>query len=204
MQLLINKIIGSGVMLGLFTLPPFLWWVIAVREKEDFWQWLGLKRISLSSRKSVFMRTLLASIVFSIASFFLLYWGIGAKENAVSEFSGKGLMVLPAVLVFALFNTALPEEILFRGFLLKCLSRKFGFATGNLLQAAIFGMIHGLMFYRMVGIGKALLLTLFTGLGAAFMGYLNEKKGEGSILPSWGMHAFSNAFAGIIAIFSLI
>ena len=55
-----------------------------------------------------------------------------------------------------------------------------------------------------LGIVKTIVIILFTGIIAFAMGYINEKKANGSILPSWFIHALSNIFASIIAMFSLI
>lgn len=55
------------------------------------------------------------------------------------------ISALQAILVYAVLNTALPEEILFRGFLLKRISAKFGKNVGNFIQSLLFGIIHGVM-----------------------------------------------------------
>ena len=60
------------------------------------------------------------------------------------------------------------------------------------------------MFFGLVGGLKAVLIILFTGAIAWFMGYTNEKQGGGSILPSWLIHGIANTFAAIIAMFSLL
>lgn len=36
------------------------------------------------------------------------------------------------------------------------------------------------------------------------MGYLNEKKAGGSILPSWIIHGLSNLFSSVISMLNLI
>lgn len=43
-----------------------------------------------------------------------------------------------------------------------------------------------------------------TAASAFAMGYVNEKKANGSILPSWFIHALSNIFAAGMAMFSVI
>ena len=110
---------------------------------------------------------------------------------------------MPA-LIYAIFNTALPEEILFRGFLLKRIASKFGYMIANIIQSTIFGLLHGFMFFYVLGIVKTIVIIFFTGIIAFAMGYINEKKANGSILPSWFIHALSNIFASIVAMFSLI
>lgn len=109
-------------------------------------------------------------------------------ETATSEFTGLGAAALPAIVVYAAFNTAFPEELLFRGFLLKRLSNKFGFHVANFIQAFLFGLLHGVMFFTLAGVVKAVLIIAFTGAIAWFMGYVNEKCANGSIIPSWIIH----------------
>ena len=110
---------------------------------------------------------------------------------------------IPAILVYAILNTSLPEEIVFRGFLLKRIGNKFGFHAGNLIQAVVFGLMHGVMFFSYTGIVKAIVITAFTGAIGWLMGYVNEKKAEGSIIPGWCIHAMANIFSGICAAFMI-
>lgn len=54
--------------------------------------------------------------------------------------------------------------------------------------------MHGVMFFSHVGIVKAILKSIFTSSIAWLMGYINEKKANGSIVPSWIIHAISIYF----------
>lgn len=83
------------------------------------------------------------------------------------------------------------------------MQNKFGFAIANMMQAILFGLLHGAMFFSIVSVGKALLILAFTTAVAWGMGYVNEKKAEGSIYPSWMIHTFSNIFSGICAAFGI-
>jgi membrane protease YdiL (CAAX protease family) len=137
-----------------------------------------------------------------VLSVFMLH-SVKGIETATSEFAGLGFAAIPAILIYAIFNTALPEEILFRGFILKRLSGKCGFKGANTMQSIIFGIIHGAMFFSLTGPVKAVLIILFTGMIAWAMGFLNEKCADGSILPSWCIHAIANIFSGICSAFML-
>lgn len=128
---------------------------------------------------------------------------LSGVTTATSVFHGLGLVALPAALVYAFFNTALSEEILFRGFLLKRLSSKFGFAVGNGVQSVLFGLLHGVMFVPVVGVVKALIIIVFTSAIGWCMGYVNEKLAGGSIIPSWLIHALANTFSSLLALFSI-
>ena len=161
------------------------------------------KKIDNKNKKSTLINTIVISLVFMTVSILTLYL-IKDIETATSEFKGLGISALLPALIYAIFNTSLPEEIFFRGFLLKRLSNKFGFRVANVIQSIIFGLLHGIMFFSLVGIVKAMIIILLTGIIAYAMGYVNEKKANGSILPSWFIHALSNIFASIIAMFSII
>lgn len=152
-------------------------------------------------------RTLIAIITVSVAFLVLgaltLYM-IRDIDTATSEFTSLGVNAIPAIVIYAAFNTAFPEEILFRGFLLKRMANKFDFNIANLTQALLFGLLHGVMFFSLVGVIKAILIIFFTGAIAWFMGFINEKKSDGSIIPSWIIHTIANLFSGICAAFSII
>ena len=201
--MLVSKIISSIIEIILISFLPFIWWLISAKKKESFFNWIGLKKIDNKNKKSTLINTIVISLVFMTVSILTLYL-IKDIETATSEFKGLGISALLPALIYAIFNTSLPEEIFFRGFLLKRLSNKFGFRIANVIQSIIFGLLHGIMFFSLVGVVKAIIIILFTGIVAYAMGYVNEKKANGSILPSWFIHALSNIFASIIAMFSII
>lgn len=201
MILFIGKILSSVLQIFLFAIIPFVWWLITARKKQKFAQWIGLKKIE-GGRKTAAAITLV-SAAFLLLGVLTLYT-VRNIETAASEFAGLGIAALPAVIIYAAFNTALPEELLFRGFLLKRLANKFGFGIANAIQALVFGLLHGVMFFPLAGAVKAVLIIVFTSAVAWFMGYVNEKKSNGSIIPSWIIHTVSNLFAGICAAFSII
>lgn len=173
------------------------------KKKENFFKWIGLKRIEKENMKVSLTGTLVISILFMLVSILTLYM-IKDVETATSEFKGSGISGLLPALVYAVFNTSLPEEIFFRGFLQKRLSNKFGYLIANTIQSALFGLMHGIMFFSLTGVLKTVMLILFTGTVAFAMGYINEKKANGSIIPSWIIHALSNIFSSVIAMFSII
>ncbi len=201
MNLFINKVISSILQIILFAIIPFIWWCITARKQQSFTKWIGLKKIE-GGRKTV-IATILVSVAF-LASGVLTLYVVRGMETATSEFTGLDAAALPAIVVYAAFNTAFPEELLFRGFLLKRLSNKFGFHVANFIQAFLFGLLHGVMFFTLAGAVKAVLIIAFTGAIAWFMGYVNEKCANGSIIPSWIIHTVSNLFSGICAAFLII
>lgn len=200
MNLLVNKVISSILQIILFLFIPFVWWLITARKKQKFAEWIGLKKIE--GGKKTLAAVVIASVAFMLLGAFMLYM-VSEIETAASEFSGLGVTAIPAIVVYAAFNTAFPEELLFRGFILKRLTNKFSFNIANIVQALLFGLLHGAMFFPFAGDVKTALIIAFTGTIAWFMGYINEKLSKGSIIPSWIIHTASNLFSGIISAFLL-
>ncbi|MDD2234690.1 MAG: CPBP family intramembrane metalloprotease [Desulfitobacteriaceae bacterium] len=153
--------------------------MITARKKQAFTQWIGIKKVEKSDMLSTLKMVICISFVFVALSVFILYM-IRGTATATTDFDGMGIVVLPAGLIYAFFNTAFPEELLFRGFLLKRLKNKCGFNIANIIQSVIFSLLHGAMFISYVGIIKVLLIIVFTAIIAWFMGYTNEVKADGS------------------------
>lgn len=199
---MINQILNTIVQLTLLTLIPFVWYLFRHKKCSGFFQWIGLKRPTACDG------ALLKFIVFMIVAFMAVFIGIlyalKGVETATSQFAGMGIAGLPSALIYAFLTTSLSEEIFFRGFLLKRLSNKFGFGIGNIIQSILFGLLHGAMFFSVISIVKVVLIIGFTGLIAWCMGYTNEKKGGGSIVPSWIVHGMANLFSAMIAMFDIM
>lgn len=204
MELIISKLVSSVLQIVLFTLVPFIWWLATARKKESFFSWIGFKKIDKASSKNVGVISSVVAVCFMLLSFFILFEVKGIEAMATSDFTDMGASAIPAIIVYAVLNTSLPEEILFRGFLLKRISNRFGFGVANFIQSVVFGMMHGLMFVKYTGVVTGTAITVFTTAIAWAMGYINEKKANGSILPSWGMHAAANIFSGMVSAFSII
>ena len=198
MELFVSKVVSSVVEILLFSAIPFIWWLITARKKQGFDKWIGLKKPA-GGMKIVVM-TIVVIVAFLLLGAYSL-WIVKGIETATSDFSGLGFAAIPAILVYAAFNTALPEEILFRGFLLKRMQNKLRFPVANGIQALLFGLLHAVMFFNLVGAVKAVIILAFTTVIAWFMGYVNEKNADGSILPSWIIHMIANIFSGVCAAF---
>lgn len=201
MNLFISKVVSSILQIILFAAVPVLWWYVRARKEQSFAHWIGLTRIE-GGRKTL-AATLLVTIAFLLTGTFTLYMLRGI-ETAASEFEGLGVRALPAVVIYAAFNTAFPEELLFRGFLLKRMKQKFGLGLANFIQSLLFGLLHGAMFFSVAGVWKTILIILLTGTVAWLMGIINERCAGGSIIPGWIIHTVSNLFSGICSAFSLI
>ena len=198
MTLAINKTTNSLLEIILFSLLPFLFWYLSARKQERFPDWIGLKKIK--GAKKTALAIIIVTTFYLLMSLILLN-NLKNIENATSEFQGLRFAALPAIFIYAVFNTSFPEEILFRGFILKRLANKLGFTKANFIQGLLFGLLHGVMFFPLVGNLKSILIILLTSLIALSMGYINEKSSYGSIIPSWIIHAFYNFIAGLYAAF---
>ena len=205
MDLFINQLLSSAATILVMLLLPFFWWLVNARKKQNFFSWIGLKQIQAEKKTTLLLWFFGAAAAFGLTSL-LLPWITKGTEAALAtaRFSGLGWSALPAVAVYAVFSTAFWEECLFRGFLLKRLAHRFGFPAGNAVQAATFGLMHGVMFFASVGVLRAILVTLLTGMIGWGLGYLNEKQAGSSILPSWAIHALSNLIAGMYAAFAVL
>ena len=204
MELLINKVISSVLEIIVFAIVPLVWWLVTARKKENFFKWLGLRKIAKDNMTNVLKTSAIVELCFIVLSVFILYVVRNIEGLATSEFTGVGIKALPVILVYAIFNTALPEEILFRGFLLKRTSNRFGFNIANYVQCIIFGWMHGVMFLKYANAFQGVIITFFTMSIAWCMGYINEKKADGSILPGIGIHAIANVFSGLVSALTLI
>jgi membrane protease YdiL (CAAX protease family) len=121
-----------------------------------------------------------------------------ASNTVIGKLRANGLQVTTFILLIvkALIQTAFTEEILFRGFVAKRLINWLGFTAGNLLQALLFGMVHLLIFAgQEFSLNLSIGIVLYTGIGGWIMGYLNDRVGNGSILPGWVMHGLTNLIA---------
>lgn len=198
MNLVINKILNSLLQIILFSIIPFLFWYSSARKQESFREWIGLKKIK--GGKKTALAIIIVTTLYLLISLILLN-SLKNIENATTEFQGLEFAALPAIFIYAVFNTSFPEEVLFRGFILKRLAKKLGFTKANFIQSLLFGLLHGVMFFPLVGNLKSILIILMTGFIALAMGYINEKLSGESIIPSWIIHAISNLIAGLYAAF---
>jgi uncharacterized protein len=203
--LLTNAIISAILQVLVFTAIPFFVFLIRQRRARGFFDYIGLHK---PERRTMLYATLLAA-AFILPVLLLLSFSPGIREVVTGPntvigrlrsygFSGVAVALL---CIKALVQTSLSEEILFRGFVAKRLINWLGFTPGNLLQALLFGSVHLLIFLgQEFSLPIAAGIVLFSGLGGWISGYLNERVGNGSILPSWWMHGMPNAVTyGVLA-----
>ena len=198
---MLQSFIDAVTQVLIFSIIPMIWWLITARKKENFFAWLGLKKpVFQASPWMLFALILAVSITYIALSALVMTTLLSGMEFATTEYSGEGLARLPEIFFFSFIKTGLSEEIFFRGFLGKRFINKFGFSVGNTVQASLFGLLHGLP----IGLASGnwlviIIMTLLPGGIGWFMGYINEKKSKGSIVPSYLLHALMNLGIGIVS-----
>jgi membrane protease YdiL (CAAX protease family) len=201
--LIITELITAVIQIGVMAIIPIIWWLCSARKSESFFTWIGLKKPHISEKKKFLFALFVAIIIAVLMSLITDAILPDNIELANSRFGGLGFSALLPAIIFAFLSTGLAEEILFRGFLGKRLCNKFGFAAGNTIQAVMFGLLHGAAMFGSFGVFIPLTVIVFTGALGWLMGYINEKS-DGSIIPSWTIHGFSNLYAAIIIMFNLL
>ena len=190
MNLFMSKLVNGMLELILVSFIPFMTWLIWRRKKVGFFDWIGLKPVQTQQKGRLVQTIFGFTLLFTLFSVVLFSWSDPSK-TATADFSGKGIGALPAILAYAILGTALPEEIFFRGFLLKRLQGKLGFLGANLIQSLLFGLIHALMFIQLIGFLKSVMIFAFISLIAYVFGAINEQKAEHTYD---GVHLYANAY----------
>lgn len=172
-----------------------------MQKRGKFLDWIGLKKpVIKESKLKLILITLIISAGYIFLTSIIINTFISSSNMAVNQFYKKGWSALPLILFYSVIQTALSEEILFRGFLGKRLINKFGFIAGNTIQAVCFGLLHGIPFGIITdNVLVTILFTLLPGFIGWFQGWINEKYSSGSIVPSWIIHSIMNIFSALSA-----
>lgn len=184
----------------MFSLIPFIWWLVTARRKENFFSWIGLKGVR-GSWLTVGGCILFFFVLCVVSQVWWIPHLLPANATVQSSYAGMGWSAFPSAFLFGMIQTGLSEEILFRGFLGKRLIAKFGFAVGNVVQGLLFGALHGVMFFFVTTPFKALVITLITGFSGWLLGWLTEKGSGGSIVPGWMAHGVGNLVLSMVQAF---
>lgn len=191
MELLTALLIGVPAQVGVFALVPFAWWLQAGRPDGSFLRWLGFRMPEERLDPSVL------AILATCGLGFLGGALLGGRPAWAASAGGYWLVL--AIAITAVFQTALSEELFFRGFLLRWLGqRRPGPVVANLLQAAACGVVR--MAAQWVFVDRALapsLAALALGAGSAFLaGWVKQR--TGSLLLPWAAHGAGNLLGGLI------
>jgi len=203
-MLLFDSIVGALLQLLLFSAVPLLWWFFTARRTEGFFSWIGLTRPQFGDKRRAALIFLAAFVLLMVPGVLLVLSFEDKSVLAAARFANAGLMGLVALLIHAILQTGLSEELLFRGFLLKRLSNRFGFPIGNGVQALLFGALHAVLFFGAITTPLLVMVLAFTTAVGWLLGYLNERVGNGSILPGWALHSLANIVPSLAILLGLI
>ena len=174
----LQRIISAFIQILFIILLPYIWWFLTARGKVPFMEWIGLKAIKRVEDSYLIAWIIGGFLQFTIFSMFIFPL-TRSIETATSAFSDMGLKALPSILIYSFLQTSLPEELLFRGFLLKRMANHMPFVFANTIQAFAFRLLHGVFFASVVSLDVTFFIIFFTGAIAAYLGFINEKKLEG-------------------------
>ena len=206
--MLLNELISTILQILVFTLIPFIVYLITQKREESFgpylkgfFSYIGLYRPTRKANLSAIAVSLL--FVFSGLAMGVFDAELRETLRGPGTVIGKiraqgfGPDAIILILLMAGFKTSFSEEILFRGFLAKRLMNWLGYERGNLIQAVIFGLVHLLLFWAIMDAGSFFLIFifLFSGLAGYAIGYIKEKIGNGSIIPGWIAHGLGNVIS---------
>lgn len=198
-----TSIIQSALLqAGFVFLFALIWWLTTARKREPFLRWLGwyLPRTTHPGRLVLVVLATWAAFGAMSAWFMPLVSG----ENSTSMFHALGWGGLPSALAWALVQTSLTEETLFRGLLLKRTAARFGFWAGNITQALVFGLVHTALYLTVFDVGLSVGVGVFTAALGLVIGYINERLAGGSLVASYAGHALSNLTVSVLALVGLL
>ena len=205
-MILVNQIISAILQLMLFSAVPFLWYIVTHKKVCGFFDWLGIRTVSHPPLK-VMVGILIGFLAVVVLPYLWLYYAgnLNIQGLTVDAFHQYGWSVQTClvILVWAVLQTSLSEEILFRGFLCKRLCHQFGDKIGNFIQAVLFGMVHVLALPDKNILAVLVIVLLTGGIGYA-LGWLSLKKARGSILYGWTIHATVNILSPVIVFMFLL
>ncbi len=196
--------VNAIIQVIMFSVIPFFWWMITARDSGSFFRWIGLKPVKTEEKSKIISFFLLTIVILTIPAIFIIPNFVAQVDMATGMFLGKGFSALIPAIIYSFIMTGLSEEIFFRGFIAKRIISNLGLKVGNILQATLFGLLHGVMFWSIVGPFGSIIIIILTGTAGFMLAYINEKLADGSIIPSWFLHGCANLLASLIAMFNLL
>lgn len=191
MDLTMTLLVGVPGQVAVFALVPLAYWLNASRPEGSLLRWLGFRRVKHGADPLVLGATVRAGLGFL---------GSALLDRSSATMAGEGYFLWLAVLLVAVVQTALSEEIFFRGFMLAWLSGKRGGPLlANLTQALLCGLVRSTAHWLFVDRDVAACLAAFAlGVGPALMvGWVRQR--TGSLLLPWAAHGAGNLIAGVVA-----
>lgn len=192
MDLVATLLVGVPAQVAVFALVPLAWWLNAGRPDGSFPRWLGFRRGREVSDPLVLGATIAGALGFL---------GGALLARAAAPIAGSGYFVFLAIVLVAVVQTALSEEIFFRGFMLGWLAGRTGRPMlANALQAVACGLLRLVVHWLFVDRGLPPCLAAFAlGAGPALMvGWVRQR--TGSLLWPWAAHGAGNLMAAVVSV----
>jgi membrane protease YdiL (CAAX protease family) len=205
--MILQTLIFAILQVLVLTLIPFLVYVISKKKLKGFLSYIGLTK---PLKKTVYW-AILATVIIALGGSLIPLISPEIKELMTQKGSVAGNLKLMGLsfetvivlLIIALIQTSLSEEIFFRGFIAKRLIDWLGFIPGNTIQAMIFGSLHFVLLYFIGNAPGYFLVFVFilTSLAGYILGYIKERLGNGSIIPGWIVHGTGNMISFFLVAF---
>jgi membrane protease YdiL (CAAX protease family) len=190
------------IQVGIVLIVSFIVYLIKNRKAKGFGKWMGLFIPKIDDLKTKILKLILILIIFSVIPIVIVININIANDTNLAYQSIEGGKFLFIGLIFkSLIQTALSEELLFRGLIGKRLVNILGYKKGNIVQSIIFGLVHCFAIITF-GYKIGVIMIVIIAFTAYFYGYLMYKVAKGSILLCWLAHGISNLLS--FAIFYLI
>lgn len=192
---LINEFIGVIFNILLFSIIPFVWYLIREKSSKGFVRSIGIYK---PPKINLVVTILVITTVYLITlSTNVLVIKLGYSERSIVDTHDFTLITFFIYLLLYGLKTGIAEEIFFRGFVAKKLIKNLGFSKGNVAQAVVFALPH------FVIRGSASLVDIIVRIINAFLlgytfGYIIDRKSNGSIIPVMISHILINMISSLI------
>lgn len=204
---IINESISAILQVIVFSLIPFIAFLFRKDKSISFFRYIGLYSPTTQSIKY----SIATSLLFITAGVVMIFLDEGVREIVVNPPSVTGKIrqvdssgvAIVLIVIIAMIKTSFAEEVFFRGFIAKRLMALWGYTIGNLVQALIFGLVHLLLFWKLMNptIFAVLFIFVISTLAGWVIGLIKEKYANGSIIPGWIAHALGNTISYSIIVF---
>lgn len=207
MEVILTHLFSAILQVIIFSIPLLILYLTQKNTQGSFIKLSGLYGCDMKSIINIIFFTgiLFLSAIFIFISDDTLLDVITSPPSIPSilkELSINSSSIL--ILLFtAWIKTSLAEELLFRSFFGKLFIKIWGFRFGNSVQALLFGCMHLFLFGSLTMVSNSFLLFIFilTAVVGWLLGFITEKRANGSILPAWLIHGTVNTISYYIFAF---
>lgn len=205
-MIFLHQFLSAALQVAVLAALPFFWYLAAHRRAAGFLRWIGLYRAGRFPVQWIFAISAGFLAVTALPYLWLYHTGnltySGFPVDAYRAY-GWSPLTIGTILVWAVVQTSLAEEIFFRGFLAKRLAHAFGRWPGCAVQGLLFGLIHLPAVWGR-GLLPAVIVVGLTGSIGFALAWLSQAKAEGSILYGWMIHAAVNIISPIVVFLFLL